>query len=184
MSVAKRLCVVSPMLLVNLWCGKAQVVPLCRVLPDTATLQSYCSFNIATATFADVVSTFRLNSALDSTLQSVVALQTPTVQLSFGSEYSSMRDATEPIRAAVPVRSVFMRRYFSSPKEATDFLATLRQHVERTFTCVNDALDSESRSMLCRDPNNSGTEIRYLWTSWADLANPTPPFEVSVLAQF
>lgn len=184
MSVVKRVCALSPAFLLNLWCGTVHTVPLCRLLPDTTVLKSHCSFNVATATFADVVNEFHLTSALDSTHQSVVALTTPTVQLSFSAEYSSARDATEPIRAAVPVKSVLLRRYFASSKEATAFVGALRLRINQTFTCRSDTSNTDSQSMLCRDPNTPSVEIRYLWTNQDEDPSAKGRFEVAILAQF
>ena len=180
MSVVKRLCAVGPALFLSLWCGKTDSIALCRVLPDTAALESHCSFNIATATFADVVTAFHLAPTLDSKHQSLVALQNAAVQLSFGSEFLTAEDAAEPIRATARVRSVLMRRYFATPKAATEFLAGLRRRIESAFICTKDAQDSDWPGTLCRDPQHVGTEIRYLWTNWADDPNAKAPFEITI----
>ena len=183
MSVAKRWCALSPAFFLSLWCGNAQSVTLCRVLPDSAALEAHCSFNLATATFADVVTAFHLTAALDSTQESVVALQTNSVQLSFGPAYSSVRDAVEPLRARVPVRSVMLRRYFATREEATAFLVVVRQRIEVNFTCESDTAKSDWPGMVCRDLQKSGIELRYVWTNWADNPNATIPFEITISAR-
>ena len=180
MSIIGRVCALFPAILVNLWCGSTQDVSLCRILPDSTARGRYCSFPIARATFADVVDAFQLPSEISTGQQSVVAMQSASVQLSFGADFSSSRNATEPITARARVRSVLMRRYFASPKEASEFLAMTRRQIETTFACASEAGEPDWPGVVCRDPQNSGFEVKYLFTNWATEPNSAAPFEVTI----
>ncbi len=183
MSVAKGLAVIAFAPLFSSWCGGSTNISLCQIIPDPRTLSEYCSLELGKATFRDVASVFRLVPTFDSTHQSLVALQTPHVQLSFGGEYVSVRDEAERIRADGHVRSVMMRRYFATTTQALEFFNSVRRRVESTFVCTKDPQASDSQSMLCSDRRSTGTVIRYLWTNWADDPSAVAPFEVTISAR-
>lgn len=183
MSVVRWLAPLGPAMALSLSCGGAESLSLCRILPDEVALGAYCTLDLARATFGDVANAFHLATALDSTHQSLVALQSQTIQLSFGSQFLEFENRAGPVVAAAPVRSVMMRRYFATSREATDFLATLRQRIEASFSCVADATLPELPAMNCRDLTRSTTSIRYLWTNWADDPNAKAPFEITITAR-
>ena len=183
MSLVRTLVVIGFVPLLSSGYGGPNKVSLCQILPDSSTLTEYCSLELGTATFSDVASTFRLMPKFDSTHQSFVVLQTPRVQLSFGGGYNAMRDEADLIRADGHVRSVLMRRYFTTTAEAAEFSGAMRRRIESAFTCAKETQAGGSNAMLCSDQSSSGTVIRYLWTNWADEPGTVAPFEVTISAR-